>query len=185
VLSEESLEHTLARLMPLKSACMSVCHRGIGRLHVSSMQLGVLPHRIHRGAARRIPCHLLGSQVVVEVIGVSQMSFSKDRAGSSMLIDNFVTLCGSRPRRFAPFPSPGRPLTGSVRGITASRVCIVALLSYMTLGVVFYSMVPPPVRTMILPCYEPWFGPSSGELSLGAASHRWNTGRSWTASTFV
>lgn len=60
------------------------------------MQLDVLAHRVHRGTAHRIPCHLLDSQIIVEVVGVSQMSFIKDRSGSSMLIDNFVTLCGSR-----------------------------------------------------------------------------------------
>ena len=52
---------------------------------------------------------------------MSQMSFSKDRAGASMLIDNFVTLCGSPTtpvshHRF--FHHPGCPLTVIVRAIT-------------------------------------------------------------------
>ena len=32
------------------------------------MQLDVLAHRVHRGTAHRIPCHLLDSQIIVEVV---------------------------------------------------------------------------------------------------------------------
>jgi hypothetical protein len=52
---------------------------------------------------RRVPCELLNSQIVVEVIGVSQMTFSKDRTvyGANAFVDNFVTMYVSRHVRFS------------------------------------------------------------------------------------